>query len=147
MSEITVNMEALGRVLEALNGPWHLIRELQATRGPLVGDDNPINILINEYNNYTKKSEKETLANVRLSCGRIYLEVAGIVVAVQGDKCRSSSEFPEEILPQIPDEELKNATIGGKSAKDVPLDVIRFFRGECWTEKMLEYAADRINNG
>ena len=145
--KIYVDVEALGKVLEALNGPGHLIRELQATRGPLVGDDNPINILTDEYNSHIQKDDRKKLASVKLSCGRVYLEIAGIIVAVQGDKCRSSSQFPDEVLPIIPTEELENATVGDKSAKDIPLDVVRFFRGECWTDKMLEYAAKRINNG
>lgn len=50
MKTVTVNADALRQVLQALNGPSHYIRELQVTRGPLVGDDNPINILIEEYN-------------------------------------------------------------------------------------------------
>jgi hypothetical protein len=50
MKTATVNADNLRRVLEALNGPSHLIRELQATRGPLVGDDNPINLLMEDYN-------------------------------------------------------------------------------------------------
>jgi len=50
MDKVTVSAEALRQVLQALNGPGHYIRELQVTRGPLVGDDNPINILVAEYN-------------------------------------------------------------------------------------------------
>lgn len=50
MEKISVDKEALRKVLEALNGPSHLIRELQATRGPLVGESNPINVLVREYN-------------------------------------------------------------------------------------------------
>ena len=49
MEQVTVNAKALKEVLEALNGPGHYIRELQATRS-LPGNDNPINILIEEYN-------------------------------------------------------------------------------------------------
>lgn len=54
MEKISVSTDTLRRVLEALSGPPHLIRELQATRGPLVGDDNPINLLIKEYNEQIK---------------------------------------------------------------------------------------------
>lgn len=50
MKSVTVSSEALCRVLSALVGPPHLIRELQATRGPLVGEGNPINLLIDEFN-------------------------------------------------------------------------------------------------
>ena len=50
METATVDADALRRVLEALNGPSYLIRELQVTRGPLVGDDNPINLLVADYN-------------------------------------------------------------------------------------------------
>ena len=48
---IAVNRKALHRLLAALNGPEHYIREIQATRTPdIIGFDNPINILIGEYN-------------------------------------------------------------------------------------------------
>lgn len=50
MEKVTVSATALRQVLNALNGPAHYIRELQVTRGPLIGDDNPINILCDEYN-------------------------------------------------------------------------------------------------
>jgi hypothetical protein len=50
MEKVTVSAAALRQVLNALNGPGHYIRELQVTRGPLIGDDNPINILCDEYN-------------------------------------------------------------------------------------------------
>ena len=49
MEQITVNAKALKEVLEALNGPGHYIRELQATRS-LPGNNNPLNILMEEYN-------------------------------------------------------------------------------------------------
>jgi hypothetical protein len=44
---VTVDADALRQALEALTGPDHLIRELQATRGPLF--DNPIDKLIRQY--------------------------------------------------------------------------------------------------
>lgn len=49
---VTVSADALKSVLEALNGPDHLIREIQATRhlDGLVGEPNPINLLITQYN-------------------------------------------------------------------------------------------------
>lgn len=50
METVTVNAKALSALLDALNGPSHYIRELQATRGPLVGDNNPINVLIDDWN-------------------------------------------------------------------------------------------------
>lgn len=37
-------------MLAALNGAPHLIRELQATRGLLVGERNPINKLVEDFN-------------------------------------------------------------------------------------------------
>jgi hypothetical protein len=53
---VSVNRDALRRVLEALNGPGHLIRELQATRGIEALSDhvNPINELIRSYNEAVK---------------------------------------------------------------------------------------------
>ena len=86
----------------------------------------------------------EPLAVVLFGCGRLYLSVAGIAVAMEGDKCRDS-HMPESVLPPIPEEELAQASIGGKPAKDMPLDVVRFFRGDNWNKAMLEWAADRIN--
>lgn len=50
MKAVTVDADALHLVLSALNGPPHLIRELQATRGPLVGERNPINKLVEDFN-------------------------------------------------------------------------------------------------
>lgn len=52
MTKILVSAEPLRQLLNALNGPGHHIRELQALRGPLVGDDNPINILVAEFNDH-----------------------------------------------------------------------------------------------
>ena len=54
MEKVTVSAAALRQVLNALNGPGHYIRELQVTRGPLIGDENPINILCDEYNSAVK---------------------------------------------------------------------------------------------
>jgi hypothetical protein len=84
------------------------------------------------------------IAQVNLSCGRLHLSVGGIVVAMEGDKCRDGS-FPEEVLPPIPAEELKHATIGEKRAKNLPIEIVRFFRGDNWTGDMLRYAAGKIN--
>ena len=51
METVTVNAKALRRLLSALIGPPHYIRELQATRDNGMGlfDDNPIDILCKEY--------------------------------------------------------------------------------------------------
>lgn len=84
------------------------------------------------------------LAEVGCSTGRNYLSVAGIVVAMEGDKCRDS-EIPERVLPSIPEDELEKGSIGGKPIKDMPRNVVRFFRGDNWTEEMLRWAADQIN--
>jgi hypothetical protein len=84
------------------------------------------------------------LAEVGFSCGRHYLSVAGIAVAMEGDKCRDGG-MPEEVYDPIPPEELENATIGGKPVKDMPIKMVRFFRGDVWTKKMFDYVAGRIN--
>jgi hypothetical protein len=49
MKTVKVNADALRRVLNALNGAGHEIRELQVTRNS-PGDKSPIDILIDEYN-------------------------------------------------------------------------------------------------
>lgn len=57
--KVTVDAAALRQVLEALTGPSHLIRELQATRHlPELGDSppNPINKLISEFNEQVSKA-------------------------------------------------------------------------------------------
>ena len=84
------------------------------------------------------------IAEVRASCGRYYLCVAGIAVAMQGDQCRA--ELPESCFDPIPERELAQASIGSKPASELPIRVVRFFRGDQWTEKMLRYAADQINS-
>ena len=84
------------------------------------------------------------IAEVIYSMGRCHLKVAGFVLATEGDKCRDGS-LPEEVLPPIPGEELATATIGGKRAIDMPIGVVRFFRGDCWNQNMIKYVADKIN--
>lgn len=49
LDKIPVVAGALYRVLMALNGPAHYIRELQATRS-LPGSKNPIDRLVDDYN-------------------------------------------------------------------------------------------------
>lgn len=49
METVTVNAAALRKVLNALNGAGHEIRELQVIRN-LPGEKSPIDILIDEYN-------------------------------------------------------------------------------------------------
>ncbi len=88
--------------------------------------------------------QAKSIAKVLFSCGRHYLSVAGVALAMEGDKCRDG-DLPEEVYEPIPEEELNRATIGGKPIRDMPMDVVRFFRGDCWTKKMLEYVAVRIN--
>lgn len=83
------------------------------------------------------------LAEVRFSTGRYYLSVAGIAVAMEGDNCRDV--LPEEVSEPIPEEELKRASIGDKRAKDLPLHIVRFFRGEQWRKESMEWAAEKIN--
>jgi hypothetical protein len=86
----------------------------------------------------------EPLAAVRTYAGRYYLSVAGIVLAMQGDKCRDS-DFPEHVFDPIPAEELARASVGGTPATELPIEVVRFFRGDVWNQKMLEFAANKIN--
>jgi hypothetical protein len=65
MKTVTVNADALKQLLLAVVGPAHHIRELQATRhlGDL-GDPNPIDLLIAEYNtthkNWTEGKDVST---------------------------------------------------------------------------------------
>ena len=63
MKTVTVSAKALSHLLDALTGPGHHIRELQMTRGPLVGDNNPINILIKEWNENVERFNAEQKPN------------------------------------------------------------------------------------
>ena len=48
--KVSVSATALSQVLIALTGSGHLIREMQVTMDPELFEDNPITILINDYN-------------------------------------------------------------------------------------------------
>lgn len=50
METITVNAKALRSLLNAVTGNPYEVRELQATRNPLVDPENPINVLVGEFN-------------------------------------------------------------------------------------------------
>ena len=54
--KISVDADALFRVLAALNGPDYYIRELQVTRGPLF--ENPIDKLVTEYNEWASNGNR-----------------------------------------------------------------------------------------
>jgi hypothetical protein len=84
------------------------------------------------------------IAEVGFSCGRHYLSVAAIILAMEGDKCRDGN-LPEDVYEPISTEELAAASIGGRPVRDMEPRVVRFFRGEYWTPKMLRWAAERIN--
>lgn len=85
------------------------------------------------------------IAEVRCTCGRYVLFVAGIAVAMQGDKCRDG-ELPEEVLDPIPQHVYDHGSIGGEPiTKDMNAKLVRFFVGNYWNETMLRYAADKIN--
>lgn len=58
METVTVNADALRKILQALNGPPHHIRELQAIRN-LPGYDCPITLLTEEYNAAVHEHNKE----------------------------------------------------------------------------------------
>lgn len=84
------------------------------------------------------------IAEVRFSCGRHYLSVAGICVAVECDPCRESN-LPLDVLPPIPEIEMEHGTIGGKPIKELPLELVHSIRGNAWDEKMLKYVCEKIN--
>lgn len=83
------------------------------------------------------------IAEVKSYCGRSVLCVAGIAVVMEGDACRH--DLPEHVAEPIPAAELEHAMIGDKRAKDLPLKVVRFFRGDKWGRKSLEWAATVIH--
>ena len=57
---VTVSADALRQLLEALNGPGYLIRELQYTRNIPIGEPNPIDVLVGEYNRQADEYNKNT---------------------------------------------------------------------------------------
>ncbi len=84
-------------------------------------------------------------AEVVLLMGRHRLMVAGFYLASEGEPCRDGN-LPESVMPPIPDEELAAAMVGDKRAADLPVRVVRFFRGDNWTPEMMRYVADKIND-
>lgn len=88
--------------------------------------------------------DAEPLAEVRLACGRQYLSVAGVAVAMEGDPMRDA-DLPEEAYEPIPADELDRATIGGKPVKGMDPRVIRSFRRDVWSPRTLDFVAKRIN--
>lgn len=61
--KVQVSAKALHRVLGALVGPSHYIRELQATRN--LPGENPINTLIDEYNAAIEKEQAKATTTVK----------------------------------------------------------------------------------
>lgn len=60
VATVTVAAEPLRQVLQALIGPGHLIRELQATRSlHALTKDNPIEILIEQFNDGVNGAKKQ----------------------------------------------------------------------------------------
>jgi hypothetical protein len=72
------------------------------------------------------------LAEVVFSCGRAFLMVAGIAVAMELDVCRDG-DFPDECFVRDPDIERILGPIEGPQRRNV------------WNRKMLDYAAAKIN--
>ncbi len=62
MKTVTVDADALKRVLLAFNGPGYMLRELQVTRGGSAAgllDNNPIDTLEKQYLEAYQKQRKE----------------------------------------------------------------------------------------
>lgn len=71
--------------------------------------------------NLIRRQQSKPIADVRSACGRYYLDVAGIVVAVEGDACRDR-DMPPWLYDRRP-----------------------LFEGDRWSKDLLEHAAERIN--
>lgn len=125
--------EFIGRIVPHRQTPEELARMMLAE----LANHNPPIL-------WTSPPEERIIAKVSGACGRYFLNVAGVAVAMEGDPCRDG-DMPENILPPIPEEELEYATIGGQPIKDMPIDIVRFFRGDKWNKAMLEYVAGKIN--
>jgi hypothetical protein len=83
-------------------------------------------------------------AEIVFSMGRCHLKIGGFYLATEGDKCRDGN-LPEELFSPIPQEEIDRATIGGKPAGDISIEIVRWFRGDNWNEHMMRYVAEQIN--
>jgi len=97
MNKVWVDEDALLRVLAALNGPPHHIRELQATRDleTLPGmDKNPIDILIEDLNN-----KENHVENLEEKIHRFNGVMDGFLKA-----------YPEDIFPEPSKEDYKRLT-------------------------------------
>lgn len=69
MAKVSVDGAALREVLQALNGPGHLVRELQALRGSPVVGPNCIDRLVDEFN--------AQVSAPRVLTQRVMIDVAG----------------------------------------------------------------------
>lgn len=58
METVTVSAQALHKLLIALNGPPHILREMQVCRGKMF-PDNPIDVLTNEMNGAIEEHERK----------------------------------------------------------------------------------------
>lgn len=71
-THISVDADSLRRILLALNGPGHYIRELQATRGPLFS--NPIDKLAAQYDQWAVSRNHDLAATTATADTPIDLE-------------------------------------------------------------------------
>lgn len=99
---------------------------------------------LQQENEDLKRKLAGNIAHVAGSCGRLFLSVAGITVAAQGDQCRDC-EWPNDVYPPLSEEELATGRIGDEMIRDMPLELVKVFRPIWWDERMLRHAADRIN--
>lgn len=66
--KVAVDADALGQVLRALNGPGHLIRELQVLRSlPMAEAPNPIERLLDQYNAFVNSGPVDPYLSPQLS--------------------------------------------------------------------------------
>lgn len=116
MKTVSVSAPALRELLEALSGPGHLIRELQMLRGPLVGKDNPINILVAEFN----ASVEATIHTDDMAVDRFAAAMKAKLASARA-KGRSGWDDPERCTVEHLSELLH-----GHLAKGDPVDVANF---------------------
>jgi hypothetical protein len=86
----------------------------------------------------------EPLAAVRVSCGRAYLSIGGMIIAVEGDPCRDSTLVGNFAPRNLGDTPPPSLTI--PPSIDYVVDrYIPYSVRHVWSPGMLEAVAHRIN--
>lgn len=91
-------------------------------------------------------SKKEPLAFVGLACGRQYLKVGGVIVAMEGDVCRDAT-IPAECCERRVDTIALDSLTNGRVMDEERFESIkRMCTRDVWNAKSMEWTAKQINS-